>query len=489
MEIFFVLEGAEIGSNDLDRVRDVDSDRVAPRNVLAVNTRINLSDSGHQHYILKIAAIKYENVVILDKSENHILGGWECHVFKAMQQKLRFSYSIVKPIDKSPGNRLKNGSWDGFIKKLVNQKADMTCFSLNVNSERFSVIDFSSPVILQTINFVTRSPRKTPNWSSIIKPFNKEVWIILLLILVMMGFVLHKVIEKDLRADKMKVNWTRRQVFWNLFCTLIYQGIPLHLLRRFPSRFLIGIWLLLTLVLISSYIGTLMSFMCSPLIEDVPRNFNELALAINKGDYNCGILGKYNLWQIMQNSSSNSYKIMKNNIEKHDNFMPGSRAMQRVIDENFAFIGSITMIKKLIRTEEMHKYRISDDPLMTSTKAFAMRKNFPLKKDINAIVIRLFEAGIVEKVDNSETKSFVEFSEFQPVSLEDLSIRVPVTIMGFEDVNVFRKTKKTKKRHVCHAYLKETEEDEKRLMSMIQMRSSYKTQAHDFLLPHISSCC
>ncbi|XP_023212312.1 glutamate receptor-like [Centruroides sculpturatus] len=213
---------------------------------------------------------------------------------------LEESYSIVKPIDKSPGNRLKNGSWDGFIKKLVNQEADMTYISFSVNSERFSVIDFSSPLSLQTINFVTRSPRKTMNWSSIIKPFSKEVWIILVLILLMLGFVLHKVIEKDFRAEKIKVNWTRRQVFWNLFCTLIYQAIPLHLLRRFPSRFLIGIWLLLTLVLISSYIGTIMSFMCSPLIEDVPRNINELAVAITNGDYNCGILGKYNLWQIMQ---------------------------------------------------------------------------------------------------------------------------------------------------------------------------------------------
>ncbi|XP_067118128.1 glutamate receptor ionotropic, kainate glr-3-like, partial [Centruroides vittatus] len=377
--------------------------------------------SENQQYNLKIAAIKNENYMILDKFENRILGGRFFQVFQALQQKLRFSYSIVKPIDTTFGNRNKNGSWNGFVKKLKEKEADLAFVGMFVNYERLSAIDFSSPVSFQEITFVIKSASKTPNWSSTIKPFSVKIWIVLLSTFVVFSLALHKVVEKDFIADKININWPRRKVFWNVLCTLLYQGIQLNNVRRFRSRLLIGTWLLSVLVLISSYSGTLMSFMTSPVVEYVPKNFHELAVAIRKGEYTCGFPGNDARWRVFQNSESKIGKTIVENVIEHDNFMPGSRAMQQVLQHRFAFVANIRFIKQFIRKEEMSKYRLSDDPFVTLVQAYGMRKKLPLKKNINGVVTRLFEAGIVEKVDYSETTRLLESSEVKALSLQDLS--------------------------------------------------------------------
>ncbi|XP_067131597.1 ionotropic receptor 21a-like [Centruroides vittatus] len=172
----------------------------------------------------------------------------------------------------------------------------MAIVPLYITLDRYSALEFSTAIAFQLTVFVVKAPEIISNWKSIIAPFSITIWILIIVTVIIFGLVLHKVIERDLTAQDMEIYWPRNKIFWSLFSTFLNKGMNLDSIKKFRSRFLIGIWWLSILVLVSSYSGTLMSFMTYPLPKPVPKTFDELADFVNKGEYSCGTSGKSALW-------------------------------------------------------------------------------------------------------------------------------------------------------------------------------------------------
>ncbi|XP_067121496.1 glutamate receptor ionotropic, delta-2-like [Centruroides vittatus] len=335
-----------------------------------------------ESYIWKIAGLKNPKYMRMDEFENQITNGQYFHVFNAVHQKLGFRYILAKPVD---------DTWNEMGVKLQKKEADMAYISLFMTYDRFSVMDFSSPLMCPSVSFIVKAPEKFPNWSSIIKPFTIQIWIVLFFTSLGFGLILHKVIEHDFIADEIKIYWPRRKIFWNLFCTFVYEGIQLNDIRRFPSRLLIGIWLLSVFVLISSYSGTLMSFMTYPTIEPVPKDFDELAKAVQRGEYSCGIAPATAIWNTIKVSKSGNAKILRDHIIENNNLVKSAEAVKLVLQKRFAFIAVLKFLKLFfIKEKEMYKYTISDDTLFTFVEAYPMRKKFPMKENVSMVNILTF---------------------------------------------------------------------------------------------------
>ncbi|XP_067142492.1 glutamate receptor ionotropic, delta-2-like [Centruroides vittatus] len=370
-------------------------------------------------YVWKIAGLQNPDYMRLDETETKITGGFYFHVFKAVQQKLKFRYSIVKPIPEDFGRRSENGSWTGLLAKMVNKEADMSFIALLLNANNFAAMEFTSPLMFQPILFVIKGPERIPNWMSIMKPFGLKMWIAILSTVFIFGLILHKIVESDFIADEVGIFWPRSRVFWNLFCTFVYQGINLNNAKKFKCRLLLLIWLLSVVVLMSSYSGSLMSFMSYPLTEPVPKNFDELAISVKNGEYSCGTIGKSVIWTHIKNSKSIRDKVFKDDITHYNNFLSFSTAKERVKKERFALIYSEYGIRKMITTNPQ-AYIVSADAMTQFIQPYAVRTGFPFKWELSKTVIRLFEAGIVEKKDYSETIKLLKYSEFQALQLTDI---------------------------------------------------------------------
>ncbi|XP_023223664.1 glutamate receptor ionotropic, delta-1-like [Centruroides sculpturatus] len=381
-------------------------------------------------YEWKIVGIQKPVLMTLDETETKITDGMHFHVFKAIQEKLKFRYSLVKPMPESFGYLTENGSWTGLVEKLVNKNADMAFNGLFLNPTRFAAVEFTTPLEFQTAVFSIKAPERIPNWISIIKPFGLDMWIAILSTVFIFGLVLHKVIERDFLTDEVGIFWPRSRVFWNLFCTLVYQGIKLENVKRFKSRFLVSMWLLSVVVLISSYSGTLISFMSCPITESVPKTFDELAIAVKNGEYSCGTLEKGAIWSYLMNSNNNKEKIFKDNILRHNNFLSLSIASEKVKKERFSVIDSKYYTNKLVQ-KDPHAYIISTDVLVTFVQFYAVRKEFPFKKELSKTVIRIFEAGIVERKDYAETPKLLKYSEFHALELADVISPMILLSIGF----------------------------------------------------------
>ncbi|XP_023241373.1 ionotropic receptor 93a-like [Centruroides sculpturatus] len=277
--------------------------------------------------------------------------------------------------------------------------ADVAFMPVGVTQERFSAMDFTSVFAFYPTVFLIKAPDKVIDWNSVTKPFTLNVWIAIFSIVLIFGLTLYKVLEKDFVAAKTGKRWTLRTVFWNLVCTLLGEGLNLSKVKRFASRFVLGIWLLSILVLLSGYSGALMSFMTCPLTESYPRDIQELADFVRNGEYSCGTYKEFLLWK----------EMMAQN-------------------ERFAYIMTKRTLNRYISKIEKHKYVMSKDSFRTYIMAYPIRKNFPFKKDLTNTVTRMFEAGIFEKLYFQEVEEFQDESEFQPLSIED--IKSPLLLMG-----------------------------------------------------------
>ncbi|XP_023238044.1 glutamate receptor ionotropic, delta-2-like [Centruroides sculpturatus] len=218
-----------------------------------------------------------------DETKTQITGGKLFPLFKVIQEKLKFSYIIVHPIENTTGYKDESGKWNGITGQVANQEADVAFVPLGVNLERFSAMEFTSVFTYYRVVFLIKAPDKVFDWNSVTKPFTLNVWIAIFSIVLIFGLTLYKVLEKDFVAAKTGKRWTLCTVFWNLLCTFLSQGLNLEKVKRFASRLMIGIWWLSILVLVSSYSGALMSFMTCPLTESFPKDFQELAVFVRNG--------------------------------------------------------------------------------------------------------------------------------------------------------------------------------------------------------------
>ncbi|XP_067122491.1 glutamate receptor ionotropic, kainate glr-3-like [Centruroides vittatus] len=363
-----------------------------------------------------------------DKTRRQITGGKLFPLFKVIQEKLKFSYSVVHPITSTLGYKDESGKWYGIIGQVANQEADVTFIPLAVNHKRFSAMEFTSVFAFFPVVFIIKTPDKVHDWNSLTKPFTLNVWIAIFSIVLIFGLTLYKVLEKDFIAAKTGKRWTLYTVFWNLVCTFLGEGLNLERVKRFSSRFMIGIWWLSIVILVSSYSGALMSFMTCPLTESFPRDFQELAAFVRNGEYSCGIYKEFIGWKDIMESKSENIKILRANIMSNNNFMDFSKGIEKVQNERFAYIMTKLVLNEYISKVGMHKYVMSKDSIRTYIIAYPIRKKFPFKKDISNTVTRLFEAGISEKLLPQQLEEFQEASEFKPLSIED--IKSPLLLMG-----------------------------------------------------------
>ncbi|XP_023231148.1 probable glutamate receptor [Centruroides sculpturatus] len=325
----------------------------------------------------------------------------------------------------------RSGTWVGITGQVAKQEADVAFVPIGITYDRFSAMHFTPAFSFYQITFFIKGPGKFSDWNAITKPFSMEIWIALFTSAFIFGLFLHLILQKDFISAKNRECWTLRQIFWNLFSTCCGQGLGIEKLKGLASRIMIGIWWLSIVVLITGYSGALMSFMTCPLTESYPRDFEELANFVRNGKYSCGTFEGLASWKYMLESESENTKILKEHILSNNNLMTVPQAMNKMQNERFAFIMSTYVLNQFISKVERHKYIISTDSLHTYIIAYPIRKGFPFKNDISKTVIRLFEAGIAEKLLPLQVEEFQEPSEFQPLSVEDIKSPLLLMVIGY----------------------------------------------------------
>ncbi|XP_037787636.1 probable glutamate receptor [Penaeus monodon] len=111
-----------------------------------------------------------------DQLKVQLLGGYARDVFKALQEKLGFTYTCRLPPDYKWGS-LENGEWNGIMKEMVAGRADVVVTSLDHNSARAKDVDFVTGLRKVGYRMVTRRPGlMDETWTSFTSELLPTAW-------------------------------------------------------------------------------------------------------------------------------------------------------------------------------------------------------------------------------------------------------------------------------------------------------------------------
>ncbi|PFX30305.1 Glutamate receptor 4 [Stylophora pistillata] len=92
--------------------------------------------------------------------------------------KLKFTYELYTSPDGKYGAENENGTWNGVINEILNERADMAIPALTITERREKVVDFSFPFMHFTTDILLRKPsfKEKIDLSQFMAPFDNQVW-------------------------------------------------------------------------------------------------------------------------------------------------------------------------------------------------------------------------------------------------------------------------------------------------------------------------
>ena len=90
---------------------------------------------------------------------------------------MNFTYTLVKPADGKWGAINPDGTWNGLVGELADQKIDIAPSPLKVTEERSTVCTFASPITQIYHTLFIKNPAENFNFLAYITPMHRLVWI------------------------------------------------------------------------------------------------------------------------------------------------------------------------------------------------------------------------------------------------------------------------------------------------------------------------
>ncbi|XP_023234258.1 glutamate receptor ionotropic, delta-2-like isoform X1 [Centruroides sculpturatus] len=385
-------------------------------------------------------------------------GGCISDALLITQEHLGFNLELVEEVDE--GLRLDNGSWTGRIGYVQRNETDLG-LPTGISYDRIDAVDYSNTRDVLAVKFMTAKPNELSKMLAIIYPFDLSVWIAMLIAFIVAGLSFYFILNLN-----SKINNTKRikiyDILWALFSTFSNQGSDLFEVQGY-SRIVVFCWLTSLFILVSSYGGALMSFLTFSGYEYVPETFPELIEEMKKGHYTASVLfhtgiGKYILDATEE--SSVFFELKKLTMEgKVLDVKPTDDVYEYLLKPKHALIeyeGDELMYMSALGEDQ---YLLSKDTLYTQFEIYAIAKGYRYKKEINTVMRRLTESGIIPQLDRIQenlvrNKKLVRNNhdiQAKPLSVHDLVGAFMFLLIGYAlsiIMFILELSKKVKKRKI-----------------------------------------
>ena len=187
------------------------------------------------------------------------------------------------PLTKRFGERLPNGSWDGFIGAIMDDSVQLTTAMFPI-VEQSQVVLFSKPFLFSWTTFLTPLPQmRTKTFAFLAEPFDRFVWAGILACSMLLPLVLLGLQSGHQRTLVRSTGLMLKCVenFAGFAQLLLEQSLPESCptaMRKFRAVrwLLLGFWLLASIVLCNLYKSVVVSYLVRPELEQPPLTFSEL---------------------------------------------------------------------------------------------------------------------------------------------------------------------------------------------------------------------
>ncbi|KAG8388843.1 hypothetical protein BUALT_Bualt02G0167100 [Buddleja alternifolia] len=323
--------------------------------------------------------------------------GFCIDIFHAAVDRSRYNNISIEYI---PFSNL-NGSYND----LVYQTFDAAVGDITILSNRSDYVDFTVPFTEFGLGVVVKLDDNDP-WF-FLKPLNANLWITSACFFLLTGFIVwlieHRINEEFQGPPARQIG----TLLWFAVSTLVYAHR--ENLRSNISRFVVGLWLFVVLILTSSYTANLSSLLT---VEQIK---------LTKSDY------------IGYSANSPVRGIIRNNLNFEDNRLkpfPSPEKYDKALrkgsreDGVGAIIDEMPYIKIFV-ARYPHDYAMIKSSITTSGFGFAFQKGSPLVPEISRAITELREEGKIEELEKKWFKSqpsMLSQDDSEPPKFNTLSV-------------------------------------------------------------------
>ncbi|XP_063381391.1 glutamate receptor ionotropic, kainate 2 isoform X3 [Cydia fagiglandana] len=329
--------------------------------------------------------------------------GYAIDLIHEISKILGFNYTFKLAPDGRYGSfNRETKEWDGMIRELLEQRADVAIADLTITYDREQVVDFTMPFMNLGISVLYRKPiKQPPNLFSFLSPLSLDVWIymataylgvsVLLFILARFTpYEWHQTRSPD--GEKMENIFSLANCLWFAIGSLMQQSCD-FLPKAVSTRMVAGMWWFFTLIMISSYTANLAAFltverMDSPIesAEDLAKQ-TKIKYGALKGGSTAAFFRDSNfstyqrMWSFMESARPSVFATT--NKEGEERVMRGKGA--------YAYLMESTTIEYVVE----RNCDLTQVGGMLDSKGYgiAMPPNSPYRTAISGAVLKLQEEG------------------------------------------------------------------------------------------------
>ncbi|XP_047990094.1 glutamate receptor ionotropic, kainate 2 isoform X2 [Leguminivora glycinivorella] len=329
--------------------------------------------------------------------------GYAIDLIHEISKILGFNYTFKLAPDGRYGSfNRETKEWDGMIRELLEQRADVAIADLTITYDREQVVDFTMPFMNLGISVLYRKPiKQPPNLFSFLSPLSLDVWIymataylgvsVLLFILARFTpYEWHQTRSPD--GEKMENIFSLANCLWFAIGSLMQQSCD-FLPKAVSTRMVAGMWWFFTLIMISSYTANLAAFltverMDSPIesAEDLAKQ-TKIKYGALKGGSTAAFFRDSNfstyqrMWSFMESARPSVFAT--SNKEGEERVMRGKGA--------YAYLMESTTIEYVVE----RNCDLTQVGGMLDSKGYgiAMPPNSPYRTAISGAVLKLQEEG------------------------------------------------------------------------------------------------
>ncbi|XP_071526983.1 LOW QUALITY PROTEIN: probable glutamate receptor [Panulirus ornatus] len=188
---------------------------------------------------------------------------------------VNFSYSYVRPDDRSWGARLEDGSWSGMVGMVVRQEADFALGPFGTSTSRAEVIDFTWPLWIDDWRILAGRGRLEVDPWGFLLPLTPLVWAAILTTLLVLPLVI-------LCLSSLFNASVQYQDMWldeiSTFIRILLQQDFLVTTDWLWERLVFGVWMMTTVVVTRSYASNLMALLA---VRHISQPYQSLRDVLN----------------------------------------------------------------------------------------------------------------------------------------------------------------------------------------------------------------
>ncbi|XP_045769828.1 glutamate receptor ionotropic, kainate 2 isoform X6 [Maniola jurtina] len=215
--------------------------------------------------------------------------GYAIDLIHEISKVLGFNYTFKLAPDGRYGSyNRETKEWDGMIRELLEQRADVAIADLTITYDREQVVDFTMPFMNLGISVLYRKPiKQPPNLFSFLSPLSLDVWIYMataylgvsVLLFILARFSPYEWDSPRNCLDEPPVlenQFTLLNSLWFTIGSLMQQGSDIAP-KAVSTRMVAGMWWFFTLIMISSYTANLAAFLTVERMDSPIESAEDLA--------------------------------------------------------------------------------------------------------------------------------------------------------------------------------------------------------------------